>query len=72
MIIISLSSDACEVIPDIPSNTTLTIDLELVSLKHVVDVSGDMMVLKKIMKKGEEGSSRPEDGLSVWSKYIFH
>ncbi|KMZ56517.1 hypothetical protein ZOSMA_94G00430 [Zostera marina] len=61
-------SDARDVVSDIPPNTTLTIDLELVSLMHVVDVSGDLMVLKKIMKKGEEGSSRPEDGLSVWIK----
>ncbi|KMZ74407.1 hypothetical protein ZOSMA_12G00950, partial [Zostera marina] len=61
-------SDARDVVSGIPPNTTLTIDLELVSLMHVVDVSGDLMVLKKIMKKGEEGSSRPEDGLSVWIK----
>ncbi|XP_039140546.1 70 kDa peptidyl-prolyl isomerase-like [Dioscorea cayenensis subsp. rotundata] len=52
----------------IPSNAVLTIDVELVSLKPVVDVSGDLKVLKKVLRSGE-GIHRPKDGEAVRIRY---
>lgn len=37
----------------IPPNALLNIDLQLVSLKRVIDVCGDSMVIKKILEEGE-------------------
>lgn len=45
----------------------LIVDLELLSLKPVLDVTGDMKVLKKILRTGE-GIRRPNDGETVQSK----
>ena len=53
----------------IPSNVVLTIDVELVSLKPVVDVSGDLKVLKKVLRSGE-GIHRPKDGEAVRGKCL--
>ncbi|XP_006857116.2 peptidyl-prolyl cis-trans isomerase FKBP62 [Amborella trichopoda] len=41
----------------IPPNATLSIDLELISFKSVVDVLGYMSVLKKILKEGDGPSA---------------
>lgn len=51
----------------IPSNAVLNVDLELVSLKPVIDVVGDMKVLKKILRAGE-GVRTPNDGETVYGK----
>lgn len=60
--------DAEDGFPSIPPNAILNIDIELVSLKPVVDVTGDMKVIKKILRAGE-GTRRPRDGETVQSKY---
>ncbi|KAG1341813.1 peptidyl-prolyl cis-trans isomerase FKBP62 [Cocos nucifera] len=54
--------------PAIPSNATLNIDVELLSLKPILDVMGDLKVLKKILREGE-GFHGPNDGETVRSKY---
>ncbi|KAH0468535.1 hypothetical protein IEQ34_003568 [Dendrobium chrysotoxum] len=54
--------------PAIPTNSELIIDLELLSLNPVLDVTGDLKVLKKILKKGE-GIRKPNDGEVVWVRY---
>ncbi|CAH2047289.1 unnamed protein product [Thlaspi arvense] len=48
----------------IPPNTMLEIDLELVSFKPVIDVSGDIKIFKKVIRDGE-GSSVADDGATV-------
>ncbi|KAK1269288.1 Peptidyl-prolyl cis-trans isomerase FKBP65 [Acorus gramineus] len=60
--------DANNGFPAIPSNATLNMDLELVSFKSVVDISGDMMVIKKILREGE-GIRCPKEGSTVHIKY---
>ncbi|XP_072973113.1 peptidyl-prolyl cis-trans isomerase FKBP62-like isoform X2 [Typha angustifolia] len=60
--------DAREGYPPIPSNATLRIDVELVSSKPVVDVTGDMKVLKKIMREGV-GTRAPHEGETVRIRY---
>ncbi|GAV56604.1 FKBP_C domain-containing protein/TPR_1 domain-containing protein/TPR_11 domain-containing protein [Cephalotus follicularis] len=45
----------------VPLNSVLNIDLELVSFKPVVDVTGDSKVLKKILKEGEGAFVANED-----------
>ncbi|KAK1291198.1 Peptidyl-prolyl cis-trans isomerase FKBP65 [Acorus calamus] len=60
--------DANNGFPAIPSNATLNMDLELVSFKSVVDISGDMMVIKKILREGE-GIRYPKEGSTVHVKY---
>ncbi|PIA29456.1 hypothetical protein AQUCO_06000064v1 [Aquilegia coerulea] len=52
----------------IPVNSVLSFDLELVSFKPVIDVTGDTKVLKKILKEGE-GSHVAEEGSTVFIKY---
>ncbi|XP_074589402.1 peptidyl-prolyl cis-trans isomerase FKBP62-like isoform X2 [Curcuma longa] len=52
----------------IPSNAVLNVDLELVSLKPVIDVVGDMKVLKKILRAGE-GVRTPNDMETVYVRY---
>lgn len=54
--------------PAIPSNAALNIDLELVSFKPVIDVSGNLSVLKKILKKGE-GIRSPNEGAVACGKF---
>nr|XP_018625121.1 peptidyl-prolyl cis-trans isomerase FKBP65-like isoform X2 [Nicotiana tomentosiformis] len=50
-------------------NLNLTIHLELISWKTVVDVTGDKKVLKKLIKAGE-GYDRPNEGSLVKVVYI--
>eukprot|EP00262_Sarcandra_glabra_P003861 TRINITY_DN1468_c1_g1_i2.p1 TRINITY_DN1468_c1_g1~~TRINITY_DN1468_c1_g1_i2.p1 ORF type:complete len:535 (-),score=113.95 TRINITY_DN1468_c1_g1_i2:167-1771(-) len=52
----------------VPPNSNLIVDLELVSWKSVVDVTGDKKVVKKIMRVGE-GYDRPNEGSLVKVKY---
>ncbi|KAF5740604.1 FKBP-type peptidyl-prolyl cis-trans isomerase family protein [Tripterygium wilfordii] len=40
-------------IQPVPPNSVLNIDLELVSFKPVIDVTGDSKVMKKILREGE-------------------
>ncbi|CAA7393804.1 unnamed protein product [Spirodela intermedia] len=54
--------------PLIPASTILEIDLELVRFKSVLDVMGNMKVVKKVLKEGE-GYRRPNDGESVSVRY---
>ncbi|XP_020083595.1 peptidyl-prolyl cis-trans isomerase FKBP62-like isoform X2 [Ananas comosus] len=61
--------DAEDGFPSIPPNAILNIDIELVSLKPVVDVTGDMKVIKKILRAGE-GTRRPRDGETVQIRCI--
>ncbi|RRT78303.1 hypothetical protein B296_00024462, partial [Ensete ventricosum] len=56
--------EATNGLPAIPSNAILNIELELVSLKPVVDVTGDMKVLKKILRAGK-GVRTPNSGETV-------
>ncbi|KAK9166010.1 hypothetical protein Scep_001201 [Stephania cephalantha] len=52
----------------IPSDSILNIDLELVSFKPVIDVTGDLKVLKKILKEGE-GVHVANEGAAVTIRY---
>ncbi|XP_078430511.1 70 kDa peptidyl-prolyl isomerase-like [Wolffia australiana] len=52
----------------IPPSTAVLIDLELVSFHLVVDVVGDLKVVKKILKEGE-GHCLPNDGATVTVRY---
>ncbi|XP_077233863.1 70 kDa peptidyl-prolyl isomerase-like isoform X2 [Tasmannia lanceolata] len=52
----------------VPSNATLSIDLDLVSFKPVIDVTGDLNVLKKILKEGE-GIHNANEGEAVRVRY---
>ncbi|KAI3953318.1 hypothetical protein MKX01_042313 [Papaver californicum] len=60
--------DADHGFPAIPSNSTLNVDLKLISFKHVIDLVGDSKVLKKILKEGEASHTAGE-GTPVMSKY---
>ncbi|XP_057518080.1 peptidyl-prolyl cis-trans isomerase FKBP62-like isoform X2 [Amaranthus tricolor] len=53
----------------IPPNASLNIDLQLVSMKRVIDVCGDSMVIKKILEEGENLSVAGE-GAAVTVRYI--
>ncbi|KAJ4706723.1 Peptidylprolyl isomerase [Melia azedarach] len=67
-----IRKDEYEIInPDIgvSSDSNLTIQLELLSWKSIVDVTGDQKVLKKITKAGE-GFDRPNEGSLVKVMYI--
>ncbi|XP_039830772.1 peptidyl-prolyl cis-trans isomerase FKBP62-like isoform X2 [Panicum virgatum] len=48
----------------VPPNSAVNMDVELVSLKPVVDVSGDLKVMKKTLKSGD-GLRTPHDGETV-------
>ncbi|CAN6281540.1 unnamed protein product [Urochloa humidicola] len=52
----------------VPSNSAVSIDVELVSLKPVVDVTGDLKVMKKTLKCGD-GIRTPHDGETVRIRY---
>ncbi|KAJ6822804.1 70 kDa peptidyl-prolyl isomerase-like [Iris pallida] len=54
--------------PAVPPNSALIIDIELLSLRSVLDVTGDLMVLKKILREGE-GVRRPNDGETARIRY---
>ncbi|CAN4092175.1 unnamed protein product [Withania somnifera] len=49
-------------------NSILSIDLELVSFKPVINVTGDLGVLKKILKEGE-GTLTANEGAAVTIRY---
>lgn len=51
----------------IPPSSLLNIDVELVSFKPVIDITGDSKVLKKILKEGE-GDVVANEGAAVTSK----
>ncbi|KAK2986154.1 hypothetical protein RJ640_019560, partial [Escallonia rubra] len=51
-------------LPSIPPNSVLSIDLELVSFKPVINVTDDSKVIKKILKEGE-GAFTANEGASV-------
>lgn len=63
----------------VPPDSVLSIDLELVSFKPVIDVTGNLGVLKKILKEGE-GAHTANEGAAVSSKclallpqyHVFH
>lgn len=60
--------DASNGVNSIPPGSILNIDVELLSFKPVVDITGDSKVLKKILKEGE-GAVIPNEGATVTSKY---
>ena len=60
--------DRVKGLPSIPPSSVLSIDLELVSFKSVINVTGDFKVMKKILKEGE-GALTANEGASVTSKY---
>ena len=60
--------DACDGFGTIPRNSALDFNLELLSFKHVVDVTGDSKVVKKILKEGEGTSA--DEGATVTSKWF--
>ncbi|XP_078175800.1 70 kDa peptidyl-prolyl isomerase-like [Carex rostrata] len=53
----------------VPANSTLHIDLELVSWKTVTEIGDDKKITKKILKEGE-GYERPNEGAVVKVKLI--
>ncbi|KAK4274618.1 hypothetical protein QN277_017812 [Acacia crassicarpa] len=53
----------------IPPNSELHVDVELVSFKPVIDVTGDSKVLKKILREGE-GSLTANEGAMVTISYV--
>lgn len=55
-------------VPSIPPSSILSIDLELVSFKPVINVTGDLGVLKKILKEGE-GTLTANEGAAVTIRY---
>ncbi|EXC36632.1 Peptidyl-prolyl cis-trans isomerase FKBP65 [Morus notabilis] len=61
--------DASEGFHSIPQNSVLNIDVELVSFKPVIDVTGDAKVFKKILKEGEDALSANE-GATVTITYM--
>ncbi|GJN04060.1 hypothetical protein PR202_ga21570 [Eleusine coracana subsp. coracana] len=48
----------------VPPNSTLHIDLELISWKTVTEIGDDKKILKKVLKEGE-GYERPNEGAVV-------
>jgi len=55
----------------IPPDSMLHINIELVSFKPVINVTGDSMVIKKIFKEGE-GAFTANDGAIVIGKIMTH
>ncbi|XP_057974823.1 70 kDa peptidyl-prolyl isomerase-like isoform X2 [Malania oleifera] len=60
--------DAENEFPPIPPGSVLSIDLELVSFKPVIDISGNSKVFKKILKEGE-GVLTANEGATVTVRY---
>lgn len=54
----------------VPPNSAVSMDVELVSVKPVVDVTGDSKVMKKTLKCGDDIRT-PHDGETVHSKDSF-
>nr|XP_023878158.1 70 kDa peptidyl-prolyl isomerase-like [Quercus suber]POE78746.1 peptidyl-prolyl cis-trans isomerase fkbp65 [Quercus suber] len=61
--------DANNGVHSIPPGSILNIDVELVSFKPVIDITGDSKVLKKILKEGE-GAVIPNEGATVTISYM--
>jgi len=53
----------------IPPNSVLHVNIELVSFKPVINVTGDSKVLKKILKEGE-GAFTANEGANVTGKNL--
>ncbi|XP_031118608.1 peptidyl-prolyl cis-trans isomerase FKBP62-like isoform X2 [Ipomoea triloba] len=60
--------DSTSGFPLVPPDSVLSIDLELVSFKPVIDVTGNLGVLKKILKEGE-GAHTANEGAAVSIRY---
>ncbi|KAF3667525.1 putative serine carboxypeptidase-like 18-like [Capsicum annuum] len=60
--------DCANGVPSIPPSSILSIDLELVSFKPVINLTGDLGVLKKILKEGE-GTLTANEGAAVTIRY---
>lgn len=54
--------------PQVPSDATLVIDLEVVSWKTVENVTEDGAVVKKILRKGK-GYDKPREGAKASIRY---
>jgi FK506-binding protein 4/5 len=54
----------------VPPNSTLLIDLELISWKTVTEIGDDKKILKKVLKEGE-GYERPNEGAVVKGMYVL-
>jgi FK506-binding protein 4/5 len=54
----------------VPPNSTLLIDLELISWKTVTEIGDDKKILKKVLKEGE-GYERPNEGAVVKGVYAL-
>ena len=54
----------------VPPNSAVSMDVGLVSLKPVVDVTGDLKVMKKTLNCGD-GIRTPHDGETVHSQDSF-
>ncbi|CAA0809064.1 Peptidyl-prolyl cis-trans isomerase FKBP65 [Striga hermonthica] len=54
--------------PSIPPDSVVSIFLELLSFKSVVDITGDLKVTKKVLKEGE-GNITANDGALVTIRY---
>lgn len=53
-----------------PPNSTLLIDLELISWKTVTEIGDDKKILKKVLKEGE-GYERPNEGAVVKGMHVL-
>jgi FK506-binding protein 4/5 len=53
----------------VPPDSVLHVNIELVSFKPVINVIGDSMVIKKILKEGE-GTSTANEGANVTGKIL--
>ncbi|KAK4800621.1 hypothetical protein SAY86_021108 [Trapa natans] len=54
---------------DVPPNSVISIDLQLVSFKPIIDITGDSKVFKKILKEGE-GTITANEGATVTIAYV--
>jgi FK506-binding protein 4/5 len=54
----------------VPPNSTLLIDLVLISWKTVTEIGDDKKILKKVLKEGE-GYERPNEGAVVKGMHLF-
>lgn len=64
-----LERKANDMFSSIPRSSSLSINLELISFKPVIDVCGDSKVIKKILEEGESLVSADE-GAAVVVRYI--
>lgn len=64
-----LERKANDMFSSIPRSSSLSINLELISFKPVIDVCGDSKVIKKILEEGESLVSADE-GAAVMVRYI--